>query len=58
MNMNGRIKIHFDGEWVHMRKSNTEPIVRIYAESNMQEKADILAKKILHDVDEILKGDE
>jgi len=52
------IKIHFDGEWVHLRKSNTEPIIRIYAESNMQEVADNLAKKILHDVDEIIKGDE
>ena len=49
------IKIHFDGEWVHLRRSNTEPIVRIYAESNMQEKADNLAKKLLHDVDEIIK---
>ncbi|MEI6884145.1 MAG: phosphoglucosamine mutase [Bacteroidota bacterium] len=52
------IKIHFDGEWVHMRKSNTEPIVRIYAESNMQEKADNLAKKLLQDVDAILKGND
>jgi len=52
------IKIHFEGEWVHLRKSNTEPIVRIYAESNLQEKADILAKKIMRDVDEIIKGNE
>jgi len=52
------VKIHFDGEWVHLRKSNTESIIRIYAESDMQEKADILAKKILHDVDDIIKGDE
>jgi len=52
------VKIHFDGEWVHLRKSNTEPIVRIYAESDMQEKADILAKKILRDVDEIIKGND
>ncbi|MEI7491687.1 MAG: phosphoglucosamine mutase [Bacteroidota bacterium] len=52
------IKIHFDGEWVHLRKSNTEPIVRIYAESNMQEKADHLALKLMHDVEEITKGNE
>jgi phosphomannomutase len=52
------VKIQFDGQWVHLRKSNTEPIVRIYAESNMQEKADNLAKKIIRDVDAIMKGDE
>jgi len=52
------IKIHFEGEWVHLRKSNTEPIVRIYAESDLQEKADHLTLKLMHDVDEIIKGDE
>ncbi len=52
------IKIQFEGEWVHIRKSNTEPIVRIYAESDMQEKAYHLTMKILHDVDEIIRGDE
>ncbi len=52
------VKIHLDGEWVHLRKSNTEPIVRIYAESDMKAKADHLAMKILRDVDEIIKGDE
>jgi phosphomannomutase len=49
------VKIHFGDEWVHMRKSNTEPIVRIYAESDLQEKAENLAKKILNDFKEILK---
>ena len=49
------IKIHFNNEWVHLRKSNTEPIVRVYAESDLQEKADNLAKKILNDFREILK---
>ncbi len=48
------IKIHFDGEWVHMRRSNTEPIIRIYAESDMPAKADNLAKKILNDFKEII----
>ncbi len=48
------VKIHFDKEWVHMRKSNTEPIIRIYAESDMQEKADNLARKILNDFKEII----
>ena len=48
------IKIHFDNEWVHLRKSNTEPIVRIYAESDLITKADNLAKKIISDFREIL----
>jgi phosphomannomutase len=48
------IKIHFDKEWVHLRRSNTEPIVRIYAESDMLVKADNLAKKIINDFKEIL----
>ena len=46
--------INFGKEWVHLRKSNTEPIIRIYAESDMQEKADNLARKILNDFREIL----
>jgi len=48
------VKIHFDNEWVHLRKSNTEPIVRIYAESDLPAKADNLAKKIINDFKEIL----
>jgi phosphomannomutase len=51
------IKIHFDNEWVHLRRSNTEPIVRIYAESDMMTKADNLAKKIISDFKEIIKGE-
>ncbi|TSA26350.1 MAG: phosphoglucosamine mutase [Bacteroidetes bacterium] len=50
------VKIHFDKSWVHLRKSNTEPIIRIYAESDMQEKADHLARKILNDFKEIING--
>jgi len=48
------IKIHFDNEWVHLRLSNTEPIIRIYAESDMLNKADNLAKKIINDLKEII----
>jgi phosphomannomutase len=48
------IKIHFENEWVHLRRSNTEPIVRIYAESDMMIKADNLAKKIINDFRDIL----
>ncbi|HTX88133.1 MAG TPA: phosphoglucosamine mutase [Bacteroidales bacterium] len=50
------IRIQFDHEWVHLRKSNTEPILRIYAESNLMEKADNLARKIILDLKEILTG--
>jgi phosphomannomutase len=48
------VRIEFDKEWVHLRKSNTEPIIRIYAESDMEVKADHLAKKIIADIKEII----
>lgn len=48
------VKIHFDKEWVHLRKSNTEPIIRIYAESEFETKADNLADKIIHDIKELM----
>jgi phosphomannomutase len=48
------VRIQFEKEWVHLRRSNTEPIVRIYAESDLQTKADNLARKIISDVGEIL----
>lgn len=49
------IRIDFDREWVHLRKSNTEPIIRIYAESDSMIKAEHLAQKIISDIREILK---
>lgn len=48
------VKIDFDTEWVHLRKSNTEPIIRIYAESNNLSKAEHLADKIKKDIGELL----
>ena len=48
------VKIEFDKEWVHLRKSNTEPIIRIYAESDMEIKANTLAQKIIADIKEII----
>lgn len=48
------VKIEFEKEWVHLRKSNTEPIIRIYAESDMEVKAENLAKKIIADIKEII----
>lgn len=48
------VKIEFDKEWVHLRKSNTEPIIRIYSESESQATAEHLAKKIMSDIKEIV----
>lgn len=41
------VKIDFDEGWVHFRKSNTEPIVRVYSESSTAKKAEQLAEKVL-----------
>lgn len=47
------VKIEFGKEWVHLRKSNTEPIIRIYAESRSGEQAKSLAIKIMDDIKSI-----
>ena len=44
------VKIYIDKEWVHLRKSNTEPIIRIYAESASEEKATALATRIIEEI--------
>jgi phosphomannomutase len=44
------VKIEFDKQWVHLRKSNTEPIIRIYAESATLAEADQLANQIIQDI--------
>jgi phosphomannomutase len=51
------VKIDFEKEkeWVHLRKSNTEPIIRIYAESQNEKKADELAQRIINDIKELIK---
>ena len=41
------VKIDFAGSWVHLRKSNTEPIIRVYSEASTMESADALGKKIM-----------
>ncbi len=46
------VRIEFDEDWVHLRKSNTEPIIRIYAESSSEVTARNLAKKIIKDIGE------
>lgn len=50
------VKIDFDASrtWVHLRKSNTEPIIRIYAEAPTQEDADALAQCIIKEIDTII----
>mgnify|MGYP001794459602 CR=1 FL=1 len=48
------VKIIFDNEWVHLRKSNTEPIIRIYSESESEATAEHLAQKIISDIREII----
>ncbi len=48
------VKFDFPDGWVHLRKSNTEPIVRVYAEHSTAEKADALAKKVMDAVDKIV----
>jgi phosphomannomutase len=56
MNTSDGVRIDFDKEWVHLRKSNTEPIIRIYSESDSMAKADCLAQKIISDIKDILKA--
>ncbi|MEN9331919.1 MAG: hypothetical protein RLZZ94_1009 [Bacteroidota bacterium] len=48
------VKIEFNKEWVHLRKSNTEPIIRIYSESESMTTAENLAEKIISDIKEII----
>lgn len=48
------LKIEFDNDWVHLRSSNTEPIIRIYSESNFETTAENIAKKIMKDIQEVM----
>ena len=58
INTTDGVKIDFEKkrEWVHLRKSNTEPIIRIYAESQSEQKAAELASTIINDIKEIIKN--
>lgn len=49
------LKIEFEKEWVHLRRSNTEPIIRIYSEAENETVAENLANKIIADIKEILQ---
>ena len=52
INTEDGLKIDFESDWVHLRSSNTEPIIRIYAESNSQNVADNIAQKLMKDIQE------
>ncbi len=47
------VKIDFEDSWVQLRKSNTEPIIRIYAEANSEKQADELAKRIIAEIERL-----
>jgi phosphomannomutase len=51
------LKIDFESDWVHIRSSNTEPIMRVYAESQSETTAENIALKIMNDISEFLKED-
>ena len=55
INTEDGLKIDFENDWVHLRSSNTEPIIRIYAESNLEASAANIAQKIMMDINESLK---
>ena len=52
INTDDGLKIQFDNDWVHLRTSNTEPIIRIYAESDLETKANNMAMQLMRDVKE------
>ncbi len=54
INTEDGLKIEFDNDWVHLRTSNTEPIIRIYAESNFKTTADNMAKKLMQDIGKMM----
>ena len=54
INLVDGMKIDFDNGWVHLRRSNTEPIIRIYSESSSKEKADNIADDFIKQIKEII----
>ena len=50
------VKIDFDNNWVHLRKSNTEPIIRVYTEAKSMDEADALAKRFISEIEQICKA--
>jgi phosphomannomutase len=54
VNTEDGLKIEFDNDWVHLRTSNTEPIIRIYAESNFETTANNIALRLMQDIKEFI----
>lgn len=54
INTEDGLKIEFEHDWVHLRTSNTEPIIRIYAESNFETTASNIAQKLMQDIREAM----
>jgi phosphomannomutase len=54
INTEDGLKIEFDSDWVHLRTSNTEPIIRIYAESNFETTANNIAMRLMQDIREFI----
>jgi phosphomannomutase len=54
VNTEDGLKIEFDNDWVHLRPSNTEPIIRIYAESNFETTANNIALRLMQDIKEFI----
>jgi phosphomannomutase len=54
VNTEDGLKIEFDTDWVHLRTSNTEPIIRIYAESDFESKANNIALRLMQDIREFM----
>ena len=52
VNIEDGLKIEFDNDWVHLRTSNTEPIIRIYSESDFETKANNIAVRLMQDIKE------
>jgi phosphomannomutase len=55
LNTEDGLRIDFESDWVHLRSSNTEPIIRIYSESTLEASADNIARKIMLDIQESIK---
>ena len=54
VNTEDGLKIEFNNDWVHLRTSNTEPIIRIYSESNFETTAQNIARKLMKDISEVI----
>ncbi len=54
VNSEDGLKIEFDNDWVHLRTSNTEPIIRIYAESNFETTSENIAARLMKDISEAM----